>query len=142
MPSTTLPANLMYSGSTEPTLAQTLRELRRREGLTIRDAAKRFGVSHSRLGYFERGRAWGTKRPAVPSREVIERIAEVYGYPRESLLTLAGYTVIEPVPAPRPSRTDAEAAEIAEIYRRLPEPHRRLLLKMARVYKQDITPGA
>lgn len=65
--------------------------LRETQGLTVRDAASRMGLTHSRLLNFEHGKDPHTGKPTLPSAEVVVRIAQAYGYPKDRLLILAGY---------------------------------------------------
>jgi transcriptional regulator with XRE-family HTH domain len=69
-----------------------VRERRLVLGLTIREAARRLMMSPSRLGAIEKGIAYSTGNPTRPRREAVERIADVYGLPREILLAAAGFT--------------------------------------------------
>ncbi|MNR94113.1 hypothetical protein D3C72_251830 [compost metagenome] len=43
----------------------------------------------------------------------------------------------EPTPAPIPTQEDAEAMEVAEIYRLLQGAQRRLFLKLARAFRSE-----
>ncbi|MNL72560.1 hypothetical protein D3C87_1978890 [compost metagenome] len=64
-------------------------------------------------------------------------MAEFYGYPLDTLLTLARYPVTEPTPVPVPSQEETEAKEVAEIYRLLKGSQRRLFLKLARAFRSE-----
>ena len=62
-----------------------LRSLREAEGLTQRDAASRAGISAPYLAQVERGQ----RNP--PSREMLERIAQVYSADEQRVMHSAGY---------------------------------------------------
>lgn len=65
--------------------------LRESKGMTVREAAKLVGISHSRLVNFEHGRDPHTGKPTLPGAALVVRIAGVYGSPQNQLLLLAGY---------------------------------------------------
>lgn len=80
--------------------------LREDKNLSQRAAAKRIGISQSRLVSLEQGVHASTGLPTLPTADVAARIASAYGYPREQLLLLAGHA---------PWLLDeAEAAEVVE----------------------------
>lgn len=66
--------------------------LRESKGMTIREAAKAVGISHSRLVNFEHGRDPHTAKPTLPSAELVGKIAAAYGCPMGQLLLIAGYS--------------------------------------------------
>ncbi|MDB5098050.1 MAG: Helix-turn-helix domain [Cyanobacteria bacterium RYN_339] len=66
-------------------------------GWTVREAAPKLGVSRSRLSEIERGLSYSTGNATRPSRELVERVAEVYDLPRDLLLVSAGYPVDTPL---------------------------------------------
>ena len=65
--------------------------LRDQRGLSLRQAAKRIGVSFSRLAEWERGADSHTGKPIVPPRQAVLDIARTYAVPGDELLALAGY---------------------------------------------------
>lgn len=65
--------------------------LRESKGMTVREAAKLVGISHSRLVNFEHGKDPHSGRPTLPAAELVGQIAGAYGYPKGQLLLLAGY---------------------------------------------------
>ncbi|MBU6428166.1 MAG: helix-turn-helix domain-containing protein [Cyanobacteria bacterium REEB65] len=111
-----------------------LRDLRRAKGLSLREAARHLGLSHSRLSDFEEGRTHSTGRPANPGAPFLIKAAALYGYPGEALLSLSGLHLSEALAHYQPNASDADAAEILAIYDRLGTSQRRLLLEVARAF--------
>ncbi|HEY9899190.1 MAG TPA: helix-turn-helix transcriptional regulator [Pantanalinema sp.] len=119
-------------------LGARLKELREARGLSQRAAAQKLGISHTALRSYEVGRTPDGAYVAIPKRELLIRMAELYQFPAHTLLAIAGRPVDLIGPQPVPSGVEAEAQEVAEVYRRLPEDHRRMLLKVVRAYKDEI----
>ena len=69
----------------------TLYLLRQERGCSLRDAAKRAGISFTRLGEWERGFDTRSHKPIRPSFDGLFRLARAYGIPSDELLHLAGY---------------------------------------------------
>jgi transcriptional regulator with XRE-family HTH domain len=65
------------------TLGKTLKKLRAAEGIGIKTLAPRLGVDHTYLSKLENDRA-------VPSKEVVDRIAQYFNYDSDELMILAG----------------------------------------------------
>jgi transcriptional regulator with XRE-family HTH domain len=118
-------------------LGKKLKELRLERNITQRQAARSLGISNTRLSDYEAGKTHGTGKPAIPNRDLLAKMAEFYGYPLDTLLTLARYPMTEPTPAPVPSQEETEAKEVAEIYRILKGSQRRLFLKVARAFRAE-----
>jgi transcriptional regulator with XRE-family HTH domain len=68
-----------------------LYRLREGRGLSQRAAARLIGVSQARLASLEQGRHANTGLPTLPSPVLVTKVAQVFQYPREELLLLAGY---------------------------------------------------
>lgn len=66
-------------------LGQYLKNLRKSKNITLREAAKRSGVSHPYLSQLENG------KNDKPSPEVLKKLAETYDRKYEVLLEIAGY---------------------------------------------------
>lgn len=96
-------------------------------GWTVRDAAPRLGISRSRLSEIERGQSYSTGNPTRPSRELVEKIAEVYGLPLELLLVLAGY------PEEAPLELSPASRDMLVLFERLTPDGQRLALGMLRM---------
>lgn len=62
-----------------------LRKIRKEKGLSLREAAKRSGISHPYLSQLETG------KNTQPTKEIINKIAKGLGTPNGNLLMLAGY---------------------------------------------------
>lgn len=118
-------------------LGRKLKELREQRGWTQREAARKLGISNTRLSEFEIGITRTTGRPAIPARETLTKAAEVFGYPLDVLLTLARLPVVEPTPAPMPSQDEAESRELMETFRLLDAGRKRLLLGISRVFRSE-----
>lgn len=117
-------------------LSQHLAKLRKARGLSSRQAAHALGISQSSLRNYEAGVDPNGKR-AVPKRETLLKMAKLYEYPAPALLAMAGLPVEEQHPEV-PSPVELEAQEIAEIFRRLPGPHQRIFLGLARTYRNMV----
>lgn len=70
-------------------LREKLVELRGKESL--RDAAKRIGISHSYLSIIEKGIDVRSNAPIKPSPDTLRLISNAYNYSYEDLMRLAGY---------------------------------------------------
>jgi len=70
-------------------ISNLIRSLRGNKSL--RDAAKKIGISHSYLSVLENGIDPRTKTPVNPSPDTLKRISEAYDYSYESLMKAAGY---------------------------------------------------
>lgn len=70
-------------------LGDLLKELRDKRSL--RDVAEKTGISHSYISDIEKGFRRGTNTPLNPSPDTLKKLAEVYDYPYEKLLKVAGY---------------------------------------------------
>lgn len=70
-------------------LSTLLRKLRARESL--RDVAKRAGISHSQISNLEKGIDSRTGNPVKTSPETLKALASAYDYPYGKLMELAGY---------------------------------------------------
>lgn len=115
------------SGSPSTAIGAKLRELRQRHGLSQRELARRLGISHTRMGAYERGVA-ANGQPAIPGPGLLAKAAERLEFPYEALLRLAGHPT-EPAPAADP---DPGISELLGIYHALPDGRRRMLLDLAR----------
>lgn len=116
-------------------LGRFLRDLRQAKGLSVRTTARSLGISHSRLSDFERGTTHSTRYRAVPGRQVLAKMAELYGYPLPPLLAMAGLPETEPILPARPTEVELGAQELAQIFRELGPRDRRILLKLVRTYR-------
>lgn len=67
-------------------LGEYLREVRKLRGFTLREAAKRTGVAHSRLYDLERGISSKTGLPVIPTKPNLEGIARGYKVDLEGLV--------------------------------------------------------
>ncbi|MCL6599527.1 MAG: helix-turn-helix domain-containing protein [Alicyclobacillus macrosporangiidus] len=70
-------------------LGEFLRRLRGK--MSLREAAEKTGLSHTYISQLEKGVDPRTGKEISPSVAVLNRIADAYNIPRESLLLLAGY---------------------------------------------------
>jgi transcriptional regulator with XRE-family HTH domain len=91
--------------------AQTIREVRRRSGLGLRELARRAGTSHATLHAYERG----AKEPRL---DTIERLAAAAGFSLE--VTLAA----RPDAGPRRVDKGRELAEVLALAAAFPARHR------------------
>jgi len=70
---------------------QLLTKIRTNRGLSLREAAKRSGLSHSYIDILEKGFHPKTKSPVQPSPDSLKALSKAYGYPYEELMKTAGY---------------------------------------------------
>lgn len=84
-------------------LGQFIREQRKGKGLTLREAAKRSGVSHPYLSQLENG------KNDKPSPDILRKLATVLDLSNKELMLVAGYI------------SEEEAKEISEIENDLKE---------------------
>lgn len=68
-----------------------LKSLREEKKLSLREAAKKSGLSHSYINSLELGRHPKTKVPINPSPESLKRLSDAYNYPYPILMKVAGY---------------------------------------------------
>lgn len=71
-------------------LGELLKGLRGDESL--RDAAKRMGITYSYLAMLERGKDRRTGNPVKPTPETLQQIAKVYKYDYLKLIEVAGFS--------------------------------------------------
>lgn len=62
-----------------------------KRGMTLREAAKRSGLSHSYISSLEQGKHPRTKAPISPSPESLKGLSAAYNYPYEELMIIAGH---------------------------------------------------
>lgn len=70
-------------------VGSVLRKLRGK--MSLREASKKIGISHTYLDTIEKGHDKRSGSPVNPSPETLRMIASAYNYPYEKLLNLAGY---------------------------------------------------
>lgn len=70
-------------------LGPYLKELRDAKGWSLREAAKRTGLSHSYIDDLERGVSRATGKPTSPTVEALKALANGYGIPVMQLLMIA-----------------------------------------------------
>lgn len=70
-------------------LGNYLRELR--GSLSMREAAKRIGISHTYLDKIEKGRDPRSGKPIKPTPETLRMISKAYNCDYEELMVVAGY---------------------------------------------------
>jgi transcriptional regulator with XRE-family HTH domain len=66
-----------------------LRKLR--GGLSLREAAKRSGLSYTYIRSLELGKHPRTGAPINPTPDILRSLSKAYNYPHEELMKLAGY---------------------------------------------------
>ena len=71
-------------------IGQFLKKIRDDLGYSLREAAKRSGLSHSYIDAIEKGKHPKTKAPVKPSPDTLKALAKAYDYPYEELLKVAG----------------------------------------------------
>lgn len=100
-----------------------LKELRKKKGLTLSEVAQAMGVSRQAYSYYE-----NDKRD--PDTAMVKALAEFYGVTTDYLLG-RDETEIKRL------LNDPEVQEIANLYDKLPEEKKALVLAMARTMAKD-----
>lgn len=113
-----------------------IRDQRTAMGLSLREAARRVGLSHFRLGEIEAGLNHRTGKPTRPSWDQVERIAEAYELPVHPLLAQAGYNVGVA------SSLTPEEREILLLFGKLPPDRRLMAIAAMRVFGLEGISGA
>lgn len=72
-------------------LYDTLKNKRKQLGLSLRDAAKLIGISHSYLSTLEKGVDPRTGAPIRPTPETLQLISNAYNIQYSKLMEMAGY---------------------------------------------------
>lgn len=86
-----MPKLLRMPEQREPTLGEYLQRVRLEKGWSLREAAKRVGLAHSRVDEVERMIDARTGKPFKPSYINVVRFAKGYGLAPDELLRRAGY---------------------------------------------------
>ncbi|MGF7036403.1 transcriptional regulator with XRE-family HTH domain [Paenibacillus mucilaginosus] len=73
-----------------------LRELRMQNGLSLRAAAKEARISQAYISDLEHGINRGSKKPFLPSPQILEALSQTYGVSYVTLLRMAGHLVESP----------------------------------------------
>lgn len=100
---------------------KTIFDARRDRGWSLRQAAKRIGISYPRLDEFETGIDGHTGKPVRPAYPTVLAMARAYELPEDELVVLAGYEL------PSPAQNDEERSLLAA-YRSL-KPEERVRLR-------------
>lgn len=107
-------------------LGEYIRTARERRGWSLREAAKRTGIPHSRLFELESGKSSKTGKPVVPTRSNLENLARGYDLPLDHLFALAhfpGYLKIE-------AGMTGEELGVIDLYRSLAPAKQRLWISI------------
>lgn len=72
---------------------EMLKKIRVERGLSLREVAKRSGLSHSYINLLEKGKHPTTKVPINPSPDILKRLSKAYNYDYIELMEAAGYVV-------------------------------------------------
>lgn len=105
------------------TLGEVLEKLRIDLSLSLREAAKRSGLSYTYIRDIERGYNRSTKAPIKPTPETLQRLAKAYNYSYDELMQTAGYIEDTPEPA------DNVDPELLEVLSQLSEEQQRRILE-------------
>lgn len=108
----------------EPTLGEYLKQVRLSKGLSLRQAAKVVGITHSRVDEVERMVDARSLKPFVPSYVTVVKFAKAYDLSPDELLRRAGY---EPG-----IELEPEEWVLIKGYRGLPQDRRQRLLEALR----------
>lgn len=90
-------------------LASYVKKRRDELGLSLRELAKRSGLSHAYIGYLEAGENPQTGRPISHTIEALEKLAKGLNVPFETLARLA-----RGIPLDAPRLTNEQAQEVID----------------------------
>lgn len=110
-------------------LNEVIRKLRGKDSL--RDAAKKTGVSHTYLSILEKGYDLRSKNPIKPTPETLRLISAAYAYSYVELLKLAGY-MDEAEMEENQERQRIKEKQIVEAVKSLPDEKLDFLLEVIR----------
>lgn len=79
-------------------LGELFRQIRLSKNWSIREAAKRMGISYSYLSILEKGIDPRTGKDSNPKPDTLRLISKAYDYPYEELMKAAGYLNDESIP--------------------------------------------
>jgi transcriptional regulator with XRE-family HTH domain len=88
-------------------LGELLKRLRGK--LSLREAAKRSGLSYSYISSLEKGKHPRTGAPINPTPDILRSLAKAYNYPHEELMMLAGHLDKETKDDIHKEETEADA---------------------------------
>lgn len=108
-----------------------IKKARLENGLSLRSAATKIGINHSRLSEIEKGTTFRTNTPTTVKREQVLKIAKLYQIPADFLLKLAGYYA-----PPINSNKLPETEELISMYNELDNAHKELVRKMVKEMSQ------
>lgn len=108
------------------TIGGFIKQLREGKGLSLREAAKRSGLSHSYIDSIEKGMHPKTKAPITPSPESLRSLSKAYNYPYEELMKIAGHIDAVDFEESK-SKVDIQ---IEEALRRLPDDKKKFVLEL------------
>ncbi|MEV9639525.1 helix-turn-helix domain-containing protein [Mammaliicoccus sciuri] len=100
-------------------LGPFIKELRGKESL--RDAAKRIGISHTYLDTVEKGFDKRSGKPINPTPETLKMISQAYNCDYGELMKLAGYLNADDEAEEKEFQAFANDPELERWYRKLPE---------------------
>lgn len=92
-------------------IGEYLKKLRQERNLSAREAAKRIGISYTRLQELEMGTSRTTGKATSPSTDVLIKIAKGYDQPLPLLLEMAGLSPVSP--------DERQEAELLKMFRGL-----------------------
>lgn len=113
------------------TIGEYLKNLRLEARLSAREAAKKLGVSYTRLQEVESGISRTTGKATMPSVDFLIKAASGYGQPLPLLLEMAGL-------APK-SQDEVKEAELIGVFRRLSPKSQDLAIAVLRAIKAQET---
>lgn len=106
-------------------------QVRQSKGWSLREAAKRIGIAHSRLDEIEKMIDGRTRKPFVPSYVNVVKLAKAYGLPPDELLRKAGY---EPG-----IELEAQEWRIIRAFRAMPDELKGRLMGTIEAFETELT---
>ena len=114
-------------------IGEYLQEVRNNKGWTIREAARRSGISSSRIEEIEHSRSKATGKPTSPTLDLLRKLANAYDLPLTLLLEKAGIV---------PSQLDDHLEiELLQVFRRLSTRNKELGIGLLRTVLTSQTGG-
>lgn len=110
-------------------IGEYLKKLRQERNLSAREAAKRIGISYTRLQELEMGISRTTGKATSPTTDLLIKIARGYDQPLSLLLEMAGLAPVSP--------DQEQEAELIQIFRTLSDQGRDLSIALIRSVKDQ-----
>lgn len=127
-----------------------IKEYRNKNGLTLREFAKRSGTSHSYIAMLENSKNSKTGEPIVPSIIMLNKIAQAMAMPLNELIDVCDDIPVrlgdDFIANTQPKTTAPEELSegeqlLLDLFRQIPEEQQKAFLQMGRLYADSLKKG-